>query len=222
MDWLDHLNANQVKESALRSQELISSDTSIFSSRESIRAWSFRTLPKGSQTGLIMEFGVYGGKSLVQLAESAGRRVYGFDSFEGLRDPWSKPDRTSGAMDKKGQIPKLVRGREDVEIVLGWVEDTLDPFLREHNESISIVHLDMDVYAPTRFVLERIKPRLSPGTHLIFDDLFGFIGWENHSYRALFEVFSEEELVAVALSPSCAVFRFLGQRGTNLAKSSVY
>lgn len=206
-DLLDLLNEDQIKESALTSRRLMCSETSLFTSREGIRSWSFRTLPQLHKTGMILEFGVDGGKSLVQIASSAGRRVFGFDAFEGLRDAWSKPGRTVGSMDRGGRVPKLLRERQNVKIVQGWVEDTLEPFLRENPDSISIAHLDMDVYPPTKFVLQQIKPRLGPGSFLIFDDFFGFIGWQNHSYRALFDVFSEEELVAVALSPSCAVFR---------------
>src|SRR4051794_12987601 len=40
-------------------------------------------------TGLIMELGVYKGESIRRIAGQIGdRRVYGFDSFEGLKEPW--------------------------------------------------------------------------------------------------------------------------------------
>jgi hypothetical protein len=40
-------------------------------------------------TGMILEFGVYRGASTIRLGEHfVGGAVYGFDSFEGLREPW--------------------------------------------------------------------------------------------------------------------------------------
>lgn len=208
LDWVDLLNAEQIRESALKSSELMNSETSIFTSRQQIRNWAFQALIPNTQ-GLILEFGVHNGVSIKEISKHAARKVYGFDAFEGLRDPWSKPNRTVGSMDLGGQIPKPLRQIENVEIVVGWVEETLPSFLDEHQNSISLVHLDLDVYPPTKFVLELVKPHLQLGAHLIFDDMFGFVGWQNHSFRALFEVFSEEEVVSVGLSPNVAVFRYV-------------
>lgn len=206
-DWNMLLDSEQIRESVLKASERMNSETSIFTSRQQIRNWAFKTLIPDRQ-GLILEFGVHNGASISEISKHAGRKVYGFDAFEGLRDPWSKPDRTVGAMDLGGEIPDHLRSMENVDIPVGWVEETLPSFLGKHRDSISLVHLDLDVYPPTKFVLELVKPILQPGAHLIFDDMFGFIGWRNHSFRALFEVFSKEEVVAVGLSPDVAVFRY--------------
>ena len=91
-------------------------------------------------------------------------------------------------MNKK--IPKL---NSNIEPIVGWVNDTLDDFLKEHNPKIRFVHFDMDLYAPTKFTLEKIKPFLEKGAIIIFDELFNYIGWEEGEYKALNEVFEESE-----------------------------
>ena len=97
-----------------------------------------------------------------------------------------------GKFNLNKQIPKL---NSNVEPIVGWVEDTLDDFLKKHNPKINFVHFDMDTYSPTKFTLEKIKPYLVKDAILVFDELFNFIGWENGEYKALNEVFKESEFV---------------------------
>ena len=51
----------------------------------------------------------------------------------------------------------------------------------------------MDTYSPSKFVLERIKPYLVKDAIIIFDEFFHYIGWEHNEYKALQEVFKENE-----------------------------
>lgn len=135
------------------------------------------------------------------------RLVYGFDAFEGIRDAWSKMDRPSGSMSLDGIVPPELRAHPKIEIVVGWVEDTLPKFLDQNRGPIEFIHFDMDVFVPTRFALEELRPRLNSGAILVFDDYFGFIGWQNHSYRAITEVLGREEYDCIGISPYQAVFR---------------
>src|SRR4051794_5813195 len=48
-----------------------------------------RCLREAPATGLFLEFGVYRGYTIRYIASRVpGRQVYGFDSFEGLPEPW--------------------------------------------------------------------------------------------------------------------------------------
>lgn len=38
--------------------------------------------------GLIMEFGVYSGRTINHMANLTNKTIYGFDSFEGLPEDW--------------------------------------------------------------------------------------------------------------------------------------
>ena len=53
--------------------------------------------------------------------------------------------------------------------------------------------MDMDTYSPTRFTLEKIKPYLVKNAIIHFDELYNYIGWENGEYKALKEIFNENE-----------------------------
>jgi hypothetical protein len=44
---------------------------------------------------------------------------------------------------------------------------------------------------PTAYALEAVKNRLSKGTVILFDELYGYPGWRHHEYKALTETLSE-------------------------------
>ena len=77
--------------------------------------------------------------------------------------------------------------------VKGWIQDTLPPFLIEKDPKINFVHIDVDTYETTKFILDLIKPRLIKGALILFDELYNFEGWDVGEYKALAEVFKENE-----------------------------
>lgn len=189
--------------------ELLDSSTLVFSSKQNCQRHFFSQQFISNTVGLVLDFGVHNGKSTLQLGDGLlgqERVVWGFDAFEGIRDSWSKTDRPAGSMTLDGKVPPALVDHPKIEIVVGWVEDTLPDFLEKRLDSVGLVHFDMDVFIPTRFALEAVKPRLNPGAIIVFDDYFGFIGWENHSHRAMTEVFSRDEYVCLGISPFQAVF----------------
>lgn len=114
-----------------------------------------------------------------------GGRVIGFDSFQGLSEDWIGTGLAKGQFDLGGKMPSVPA---NVELVRGWVEETLPNFLRENPlDQVSLVHMDLDTYSPTLTVLSALNSRLEPGTLILFDEYFGYWGWENHEHRALLE-----------------------------------
>ena len=81
-----------------------------------------------------------------------------------------------------GKLPKL---NKNVIPIVGFVEDTLDQFLNEHSPKINFVHLDMDLYKPTKFTLEKIKPYLVNGAIILFDEIYNFPNWEYGDIKPL-------------------------------------
>ena len=136
-----------------------------------------------------LEFGVYKGESANYFSKYV-KKLYAFDSFEGLREDWVGRNKRRGDFNLNKQIPKL---NSNVETIFGWVEDTLEYFLKQHNQKINFVHLDMDTYSPTKFTLEKLKPYLVKNAILIFDELYHYYGWQNGEFKALNEVFKEDE-----------------------------
>jgi len=65
-----------------------------------------------------------------------------------------------------------VGAKQNFEIIEGDVRKTLPGWLKENPEAlVSHAHFDMDVYEPTRDVLQLILPRMPKGAVLIFDEI---------------------------------------------------
>lgn len=208
--WLEQTSNRKAAEYI--DSTLLSSDTLLFSSKAELRNHYFSTEVLQALNGMVLDFGVASGRSTLQIADGLSplenRKVVGFDAFLGIRDAWSKVGRPPGSMSRGGSIPPALQEHPRVDLVVGWVEDTLDHFLASNPGEIAFVHMDMDVYPPTRYTLERIKSRLAPGSVVVFDDFFGFVGWQHHSVRAFNEVFgSGPRWTCIGISPSQAAFR---------------
>ena len=151
-----------------------------------------------------LEFGVYQGTSANYFSKYV-KKLYAFDGFQGLKEDWLGTNQMKGSVDLNKKIPKL---NSNVEPIVGWVEDTLEDFLEKHNPKINFVHLDMDTYNPTKFTLEKIKPYLVKNAIILFDELYNYVGWQHGEYKALKEVFRDDEFEykAFALnSVRCAI-----------------
>ena len=136
-----------------------------------------------------LEFGVYTGTSINFFSKYVNT-IYGFDSFEGLKEDWEGYVLTKGHFGLNKKLPKL---NKNVIPVVGWVQDTLVLFLEKHKPQINFLHLDMDTYESTKFVLTKIKPYLVKNCIIAFDELYNYSGWEVGEYKALKETFNDNE-----------------------------
>ena len=125
------------------------------------------------------------------------KKLYAFDSFEGLIEDWLGSGDQRGSFNLNKKIPKL---NSNIEPIVGTVHDTLDNFIEKHNPKINFVHFDMDTYAPTKYALERLKPFLNKGAIILFDELYNYPGWKNGEYKALEQTFNENEYKFKAFS----------------------
>ncbi len=140
--------------------------------------------------GCICEFGVWSGHTLRLMADAApGRRVHGFDSFEGLPADWRAG---FGKGSFKAAMPTFKQS--NIRLHKGWFEATLPPFMKELEGDISLAHIDCDLYSSTRCVMDNIVPRLAPGAILVFDEYFNYPGWEEHEHKALMEAVRAKRL----------------------------
>jgi hypothetical protein len=136
-----------------------------------------------SVSGPILEFGVNTGATINHIADMApGRKVYGFDSFKGLPEEWTWA--------KKGQFaresPPVVR--ENVELIVGWFERTLLPFLDTHEfEQIALLHIDCDLYSATQTIFAQLHGKIGPNTIIVFDEYWNYPSWKKYEYRAFQE-----------------------------------
>ena len=152
------------------------------------------------QNGLFLEFGVYMGESLRVIANNIKSKVYGFDSFKGLPEAWQ------GAFQKGSlacDIPNNLL--KNSELVIGYFEETLEDFLKEHKGPISFIHIDCDIYSAAKFVLDTCYSQIADGCIICFDDFNNYEGYEDHEFRA-WEEFVEQ--TKIEYTP-------LGQYGTH-------
>lgn len=136
-----------------------------------------------SLDGLILEFGVAYGRSITVIGNLvAPRKVHGFDSFEGLPEDWA------GGVGKgafaQAQLPEVP---ENVELLVGWFDDTLPPFLAANDGPIAFLHVDCDLYSSTKTILKLCAERIVKGTVIAFDEYFGYDGWREHEFKAFHE-----------------------------------
>ena len=118
------------------------------------------------------ECGVYGGSSSWFICDhfrSSGRTHHGFDSFEGLSDPAA----VDGSYWRVGDLSISENAaREllqpfDVRLYRGWIPQR---FPEVADRTFAFVHIDVDLYEPTRESLEFFYPRIAPGGVILLDD----------------------------------------------------
>ncbi len=147
--------------------------------------------------GVIMEFGTRWGQNMVTLTNLRGilepynytRKIIGFDTFEGF--PVIDEHDGTGSLIKQGSfsvtkdyekyLKKILAYHESesplnhikkTEIIKGNASVKLAEYLEKHPETIiALAYFDFDIYQPTKDCLELIKPYITKGTIIGFDEL---------------------------------------------------
>lgn len=147
--------------------------------------------------GVIMQFGVRWGRELA-LFESLrttfepfnhSRKVIGFDTFAGYKGVNIKDGSHSVMQDGNLSITngyfenldKLLRTRERLspiprqkkfELIKGNAEETLEAYLNANPQTVvSLAHLDMNIYSPTKRCLELLREYMPKGSIVIIDEI---------------------------------------------------
>lgn len=147
--------------------------------------------------GTIFEFGVRWGQNLVTLNNLRGiyepynhsRKIVGFDTFEGFADVNDQDGEhdsiKKGAFtvtkDYENYLTQILNLHEKESplshvnknsIIKGDASVTLKQYLDQHPETIvAFAYFDFDVYEPTKRCLELLKPYLTKGSIIGFDEL---------------------------------------------------
>lgn len=146
-------------------------------------------LKEANPNGLILEFGVFKGRTINQIAKFFHPRdVFGFDSFQGLPEDW-REGYEKGKFSTDGELPKVDK---NVTLIKGLFQDTLQPFLDSTEGDIGFVNIDCDLYSSTKYVLETLKSsgRLVKGTVLYFDEFM------NTKFSDEYKAYRESEIDA--------------------------
>jgi hypothetical protein len=146
--------------------------------------------------GSVLEFGVMNGQGLMSMAQFSAilepanvtREVIGFDTFEGFPSVSAQDGVASivkqGGFKVEGAYQRLQRATQlydanrfighvpKVQLVKGDVIHTLPEYLAHNPHTIAaMVYMDLDLYVPTKFVLEQIMDRVPSGAIVAFDEL---------------------------------------------------
>lgn len=145
--------------------------------------------------GVICEFGVQWGATLATLINLRGmlepynhaRKIYGFDTFEGFPgvDEADKGFSATGlytvSEDYDQILENILSLHEGLsplphirkfDLIKGDASQTFPQWLDDNTHAVvAMAIFDMDIYRPTRDVLEAILPRLTKGSLLVFDEL---------------------------------------------------
>jgi len=148
--------------------------------------------------GDIAEFGVWQGHSLLTWANlleiyattDRSKEVFGFDTFAGFTG-FSTKDGSLDSSQRKDlaafggrsvyerlvdaialyDSDRFVPWKKRINLVQGDVVESLPQWLADNQgRRLSLVYLDLDVYEPTKFVLERVWDCMPAGAVLAFDE----------------------------------------------------
>ncbi len=145
--------------------------------------------------GVICEFGLQWGASTALLSNlraihepyNHARTIFGFDTFEGFVTIDEKDGGHSSIGDfstketYEVELEELLTAQDSFnplshkkkfQLIKGDASVTVDDWMQANPHAIiSMVIFDMDVYKLTKDVLEKILPRLTKGSILVFDEL---------------------------------------------------
>ena len=143
--------------------------------------------------GSIIEFGVYKGAgafswlhfSSVLEPYNIRRKIIGFDTFAGFPGISEKDSPTNAKGDlgdtSYDELVKIANIQQEniavphvprMELIKGDICETLPSFLKKNPHVIAaLVYMDVDIYKPTKAILEMIVKRVPKGGIIAFDQL---------------------------------------------------
>ena len=145
--------------------------------------------------GDIYEFGVFKGTGVIKWAtfrmassDKFKRKIFAFDTF-------GKFPKSSYSKDKKflnefindaginsyslNKIKQIIKKKkfENIKLIKGDINKTLIEFIKKNKRaSIALLHIDVDIYEPTKCILENLFDKVSKNGIVIFDDYKKFPG----------------------------------------------
>jgi hypothetical protein len=163
--------------------------------------------------GHIVECGVYKGASFLRFAtfreilESPhSRKVIGFDAFGRFPDDNEDADNKSfvrrfseeggDGISRESLVEVLTyKGFDNCELIEGDICRTVPRYVIDHPElKIALLHVDVDVYQPTKVILEQLFGRVVQGGLVVFDD-YGTVAGETRAIDEFLEKTGRDLLI---------------------------
>ena len=138
---------------------------------------------------VILEFGVYEGNSINHISSLVNCEVFGFDCFSGLPEAWR-----TGFDTGKFALESLPKVNDNVTLVEGFFAETLPDFVKNFSGSVSLIHVDCDLYSSTVDIFKNLASLIKPGVVVVFDEYFNYPGWRQGEHKAFLEFVSQSGL----------------------------
>lgn len=131
--------------------------------------------------GDVVEFGVYDGGWIEHLYASLenyslDKRIFGFDSFQGLPRPNPADDldcwvEGQYCVDYKTVYEKLRCGdRQQIVLIPGWFKDSITSAIASQIHQICYCRIDCDLYESAKVALDFVTNKLVNNSILVFDE----------------------------------------------------
>lgn len=163
----------------------------VFKDRYSqIEYWAKNLFTKGS----VLEFGVWKASTINLIAKTIPNdTIFGFDSFEGLPERWNRTA-DKKRFSEKGEfaLSELPQVEINVALCKGWFHESIPAWIQKNGNTISLLHIDCDLYSSTRTVLYQLNSHIVSGTIIIFDEL---CDWNN---QMIYDLWREGEAKALS------------------------
>lgn len=148
--------------------------------------------------GHIVECGVFKGTSLIRFAtfrealeSPVSRKIIGFDAFgkfprqgDGGDITFANEFESAGGQGiSKGELEKVLAHKQftNYDLVEGDILQTLPKYVEEHPElKIALLHIDVDIYEPSKVALNLLYDRVVRGGLVVFDD-YGTVAGETRA-----------------------------------------
>ena len=130
--------------------------------------------------GEIIEIGVYKGASLFHMLKylnniKSNKKISGFDTFEGfnymdinyLDEIWAGTHKLTNEWGYQEIVKFLNYANYDFELIKGDIKQTIK---NKNQSEFSLVHVDVDSYETTKFVLENLFDKIVKGGIMLIED----------------------------------------------------
>lgn len=117
-----------------------------------------------------IECGVYAGQSMYFIADLCNNEFIGIDSFEGVSKPGEFDTEYFNFVKLELDISyanNILKNKENIKLIKGWIPEIFNTM--DKNE-YSYIHIDVDLYEPTKSSIKYFWPQLVIGGVLICDD----------------------------------------------------
>ena len=160
--------------------------------------------------GDIVECGVFKGTSLIRfgvfrdILKNKSKKIIGFDTFgefpsagfsKDVRQREKFLEQTGGESISDKQLTHIFKDKKiskKLELVKGDIMKTIPEYVKKHpSMKISLLNLDVDLYEPTKIILENLFPKVVKGGIIILDDYNVFAG----ETKAIKEYFRDKKVL---------------------------